>query len=255
MAYLELENVSVDLPIYEMHGRSLKRRMGGIGRRNSITEDDTGVVVIRALDNINLQLREGDRVGLVGGNGAGKSTLLRVLAGIYPPTSGALRCVGRSVPLLDIMTGMDDQSTGYQNIRLRGLLLGMSDAEIRQKTEEIAEFSSLDKYLNLPIRTYSSGMRIRLAFAISTAVDADILLLDEVVGVGDAAFRGRANARLLDLQNRAKIVVIASHANDVIRDVCNKALWLDGGCIRASGPVDEVIDTYMHASSYGAKVQ
>lgn len=249
MAYLELKDVSVDLPIFELQGRSFKKRLGGIGRRNRITQDNAGVVVVRALDHINLHLRDGDRVGLIGGNGAGKSTLLRVLAGIYPPTAGSLITVGRTVPLLDISTGMDDQSTGYENIRLRGLLLGMTHAEIKKNTEEIAAFSELDKYLHLPIRTYSSGMRVRLAFAISTAVDADILLLDEVVGVGDAAFIHKANQRMLDLQNRAKIVVIASHANSVIRAVCNKVIWLEGGRIEQVGPVEEVTRNYHNKKS------
>ena len=201
--------------------------------------------MVRALDDLNLSLKEGDRVGLIGRNGAGKSTLLRVLAGIYPPTLGQIYTSGRIVPLLDISLGMDELSTGRQNVRLRGLLLGMSDAEIRRKTEDISTFSELGDHLDLPLRTYSSGMRLRLAFAVSTAVDADILLLDEVIGVGDTSFMKKAEERMLKLQNRAKIVVLASHSDEVIRQMCNKALWMDRGRIQAFGAVDLVIKKYI----------
>ena len=244
MSVINLQNVSVDLPVFEMGGRSLKNRLAGLGRRNRIAKDDDGIVVVRALDDLNLSLKEGDRVGLIGRNGAGKSTLLRVLAGIYHPTSGQIYTSGRIVPLLDISLGMDELSTGRQNIRLRGLLLGMSDAEIRRKTEEISIFSELGDHLDLPLRTYSSGMRLRLAFAVSTAVDADILLLDEVIGVGDTSFMKKAEERMLNLQNRAKIVVLASHSDMVIRQMCNKVLWMDRGRLQAFGPVELVIEKY-----------
>lgn len=245
MSVINLQNVCVDLPVFETGGRSLKKRLAGLGRRNRIAKDDDGVVVVRALDDLTLSLKEGDRVGLIGRNGAGKSTLLRVLAGIYPPTSGQIYTTGRIVPLLDISLGMDELSTGRQNIRLRGLLLGMSDAEIRRKTEEISIFTELGDHLDLPLRTYSSGMRLRLAFAVSTAVDADILLLDEVIGVGDASFMKKAEERMLDLQSRAKIVVLASHSHEVIRQMCNKALWMDRGRVRAFGEVDLVTTQYV----------
>lgn len=244
MTYIELENVGLDLPIFDVQGRSLKKQVLRMGRRNRIAEDTDGVVVVRALDNVDLRLDSGDRVGLIGPNGAGKSTLLRLLAGIYTPTAGTIRKEGKAVPLLDISLGMDDNSTGRQNIRLRGLLLGMTDAEIRAKQEDIAEFTDLGDYLDLPLRTYSSGMRMRLAFAVATAVDAEILLLDEVIGVGDASFQEKASARLHDLHNRAEIVVLAMHSNDVIRKTCNKALWLEKGQVRMLGQVDEVIAGY-----------
>lgn len=244
MSFIELQNVTVDLPVFETGGRSLKKRLAQLGRRDRIGKDNEGVVVVRALDGLNLSLQEGDRVGLIGRNGAGKSTLLRVLAGIYPPTSGQIYSRGRIVPLLDISLGMDELSTGRQNVRLRGLLLGMSDAEIRRKTKEIAAFTELGDHLDLPLRTYSSGMRLRLAFAVSTAVDADILLLDEVIGVGDASFMKKAEERMLDLHNRAKIVVLASHGEEVIRQMCNKALWMDRGRIREFGTVDLVTAKY-----------
>ena len=242
--FIHLDNVTLDLPIYEIHGRSLKRQVMRLGRSNAVADDSDGVIIIRALHQIQLKLRAGDRVGLIGHNGAGKSTLLRVLAGIYSPTSGTVRQHGKSVPLLDINLGMDENATGLQNIRLRGLLLGMSHHEILAKKDEIAAFSELGDYLDLPLRTYSSGMRIRLAFAISTAVDAEILLLDEVMGVGDSSFMNKAQQRLNDLHNRSDIVVLAMHSNAEIRRTCNKALWLDNGTIVMAGEVEHVLAAY-----------
>lgn len=243
MAHIELTAVTLDLPIYEVQSRSLKRQMMRLGRTNTIADSD-GVVVVRALDAISVRLVSGDRVGLIGHNGAGKSTLLRTMAGIYAPSSGSIERQGKVVPLLDISLGMDENSTGLQNIRLRGLLLGMTEAEIRAKQQHIAEFCELGDYLDLPIRTYSSGMRVRLAFAISTAVDAEILLLDEVMGVGDASFMHKAEQRLADLHERSEIVVLAMHSNHEIRKVCNKAIWMDNGAMRMFGPTEEVVSAY-----------
>jgi ABC-type polysaccharide/polyol phosphate transport system ATPase subunit len=244
MAFIELRGATLDLPIYDVRGRSLKKTVLRMGRRNTIAEDNDGVVVVRALDNVDARFESGDRIGLIGHNGAGKSTLLRTMAGIYSPTHGSVVSEGKVVPLLDISLGMDENSTGMQNIRLRGLLLGMSDKEIRAKQKEIADFCELGDYLDLPLRTYSSGMRVRLAFAVSTAVDAEILLLDEVMGVGDASFMHKAKDRLEDLHSRAEIVVLAMHANSEIRRVCNKALWMERGRVRAFGAVEEVVSAY-----------
>ncbi|WP_028218336.1 ABC transporter ATP-binding protein [Paraburkholderia oxyphila] len=244
MAFIELKGATLDLPIYDVQGRSLKKQVMRMGRRNTIAEGNDGVIVVRALNNVDLRFDTGDRIGLIGHNGAGKSTLLRTMAGIYAPTSGEVRSEGKIVPLLDISLGMDENSTGMQNIRLRGLLLGMSDAEIRAKQQSIADFCELGDYLDLPLRTYSSGMRVRLAFAVSTAVDAEILLLDEVMGVGDASFMHKAKDRLADLHSRAEIVVLAMHANAEIRKVCNKALWMERGHVRAFGPVEDVVSAY-----------
>jgi ABC-type polysaccharide/polyol phosphate transport system ATPase subunit len=248
MAYIQLINASLDLPIYDVQGRSLKKRLASFRGRSADAEKKSGTVILRALNNINLTISKGDRIGLVGSNGAGKSTLLRMLGGIYAPTSGLVKIEGKTVPLLDISLGMDENSTGWQNVRLRGLLLGMSDAEINAKREEIGSFSELGEFLNLPVRTYSSGMRVRLAFAISTAVQADILLLDEVMGVGDAAFKDKANKRLAELHDRSEIVVLALHDNETIRNTCEKAIWLDKGNIKLFGPTEEVVSAYEAAS-------
>jgi ABC-type polysaccharide/polyol phosphate transport system ATPase subunit len=244
MAFIELKGATLDLPIYDVRGRSLKKKVMRIGRKNTIAEDNDGVIVVRALDNVDARFESGDRIGLIGHNGAGKSTLLRTMAGIYAPTTGTVTSDGKIVPLLDISLGMDENSTGLQNIRLRGLLLGMSDAEIRAKQQAIADFCELGDYLDLPLRTYSSGMRVRLAFAVSTAVDAEILLLDEVMGVGDASFMHKAKDRLEDLHGRAEIVVLAMHSNQEIRRVCNKVLWMERGRVRAFGPMEEVLSQY-----------
>ena len=246
-ASIDLRNVHLDLPIFDISARSLKKRVMRLGRSNRIDEDRSGAVIVKAIDDLSLQLSSGDRLGLIGHNGAGKSTLLRVLAGIYPVTSGTIDVRGKTVPLLDIALGMDDQSSGRQNIRLRGLLLGMSDAEIKRKSDEIAAFTELGDYLDLPLRTYSSGMRVRLAFAISTAVDADILLLDEVLGVGDANFQEKANQRLRQLHERADIVVLAIHANEVIRRTCTKVLWLQQGKAIMFGATEDVLGAYEKA--------
>lgn len=244
MAYIDLKNASLDLPIYDVQSRSLKKRLASLRNRSPDASERSDTVVLRALNELSFRIETGDRLGLVGHNGAGKSTLLRVLAGIYAPSSGVVETQGKTVPLLDISLGMDENSTGRQNIRLRGLLLGMSDEEIAEKAEEIAAFSELDSFLDLPIRTYSSGMRVRLGFAISTAVNADILLLDEVIGVGDASFKEKANRRLAELHERSEIVVLALHDNRTILETCDKALWLDKGSVRMFGPVDEVLRAY-----------
>lgn len=243
--FITLQGVALELPIYEVRGRSLKQQIMRLGRSNGRNNGDDGIVIVRALEDINLSFHSGDRIGLIGHNGAGKSTLLRVLAGIYAPTKGIVTKQGKVVPLLDISLGMDENSTGLQNIRLRGLLLGMKHREILQKQHEIAEFSELGDYLHLPIRTYSSGMRVRLAFAISTAIDADILLLDEVMGVGDATFMNKAEKRLSELRNRSEIVVLAMHSNYEIRRTCNKVIWMDNGKVKMFGLSHDVIDAYL----------
>lgn len=244
MSHIKARNLLVEMPIYELSGRSMKLRMLNKFSTNRINSSNNGVTVVKALQGVSFEFSDGDRIGLIGSNGSGKSTLLRVLAGIYEPSSGVLEIDGKVVALLEMGLGMDETMTGYQNIKLRGLLLGMSPDEIENKTTEIAEFTNLGDYLHLPIRTYSSGMKIRLAFAISTAVEAEILLLDEVIGVGDAAFLDKANKRLRSLQEKAKIVFIASHSGAVISDMCNKVMWLESGIIRFVGNVKDGLAAY-----------
>jgi ABC-2 type transport system ATP-binding protein/lipopolysaccharide transport system ATP-binding protein len=205
------------------------------------------VTVVQALRDINLDLRPGDRLGLVGHNGAGKTTLLRVLAGIYHPTAGTVRCEGLRMPLTDIQVGQDDEATGYEMILIRGLLMGLKHSEIEAKVEEIAEFSELGDFLDLPIRTYSSGMALRLFFSIATSITADIILMDEWFAAGDEAFVKKASARLQTLVDQAHIIVIASHDRAILQRICTRGLLLEAGRIKHDGTLDEVLDAYGRA--------
>src|SRR6516165_6223017 len=210
---LTLENVGLDYPVYQASSRSIRKiaLRSGVGGRISVGAD-SAVPVVQALRNINVNLKPGDRLGLIGRNGAGKSTLLRVLAGIYHPTIGTVQCHGSRVPLTDIQVGYEEEATGREMILIRGLLLGLTRAEIKAKAAEIAEFTELGEFLDLPMRTYSSGMALRLLFSIATSIDADILLMDEWISAGDQAFIKKADQRLQTIVDRAHILVIASHS-------------------------------------------
>ncbi len=217
------------------------RAVGGLLKR---ADETMKRVVVRALDHVSLKLNHGDRIGIIGHNGAGKSTMLRVLAGIYQPSQGLIRIDGRVSPLFNTSPGMDHDDTGYENIVTCGLLLGMTQAEIQRKMPEIEAFTELNDYLALPVRTYSSGMLVRLGFAIATAIDPEILLLDEGLGAGDARFAKRAAKRVEALIGRSSIMVLASHSDELIRQMCSRAILLKQGRILADGPVEEVIDLY-----------
>ena len=200
----------------------------------------TTVLVAHRIDH-------GDRVGLVGANGAGKTTLLGALAGVYEPTRGTVHREGHVLPLFDATLGMDMEATGYENIVLRGLFLGLGSQEIRRRTTEIAEFTALGDYLAMPVRTCSGGMKLRLAFAVSTCVDPEILLMDEWIAGGDAHFLKKAERRMQRLIDRSSILVIASHSTDLMKRLCTKAILLDQGQVKAIGPVDEIVDQYYAA--------
>ena len=197
-----------------------------------------------ALRNVSFQLGHGESLALVGSNGAGKSTLLSLAAGLTPPDQGKVLVQGRIAALLELGSGFHPDLTGAENLVLNAALLGLSKRQTSQLFDRIVEFSGIGEFIDDPLRTYSSGMRVRLAFAVSTAVDAEILLLDEVMGVGDASFMHKAEERLADLHSRAEIVVLAMHSNSEIRKVCNKALWMERGHVRAFGPVEEVVSQY-----------
>jgi len=244
MASLVLENVTVDFPIYDSQKsfRSALRRTGGFIRREGSPGHQR--VTVRALDNLTLTLKHGDRVGLLGHNGAGKSTLLRVCAGVYDPTGGRVTIEGKVSPLFNTAPGLDMDDTGYENILTCGLFLGMTLEEIARKTPDIEQFSELGEYLSLPVRTYSSGMLTRLGFSIATAIDPEILILDEGLGAGDARFAERAKKRVDMLVERASIMVLATHSDALIQSMCNRAILLHGGRIAASGSVEEVAEAY-----------
>jgi ABC-type polysaccharide/polyol phosphate transport system ATPase subunit len=210
----------------------------------AVVTDANQRVVVKALNDVTLSLNHGDRVGLIGHNGAGKSTFLRLLSGIYEPTEGQIKIDGRVSAMLDIMHGIETEFTGYDNILMRGTLLGLSRKEIKQKMENIADLTGLGDYLAMPIRTYSSGMMVRLAFAISTSIQPEILLVDEIFGAGDADFMEKARARMISLLNNSSIVVMANHSNEIIREFCNKAILLEGGCVKRFGDAGDVLDFY-----------
>lgn len=241
MASITMHSVSVDFPIYNVNLRSLKKQFLKMAIGGTLSNDAHKCVVIKALDNVSLHLTDGDRVGLIGHNGAGKSTFLRVLANIYEPTMGSISFQGKISPLLDVMLGIDSEATGYENIILRGLLLGLTRKEILAKVDEIAEFTELGDYLYVPISAYSSGMLLRLAFGVATSINSDIVLIDEVVNVGDAAFMAKAEKRLNSLIERCNIVVLASHSNHVIKKFCNKAIVLERGKIKYFGPLNDEV--------------
>lgn len=243
MSSIQVARAYLDYPLVGIGSRSLKTRVLSSATGSLISSGDD-IAVVNALHDINFSLKEGDRLGLIGHNGAGKSTLLKLLAGIYQPTSGSVDANGRIVSTLNISLGLELEATGYENIILRGLLLGMRRSEIDSKLREIAAFTELGEYLDMPVRIYSSGMATRLAFATVTAMDSDILLMDEVIGTGDASFMDKAEKRLNEFMNRSKIIVIASHSDYVIKKFCNKALLLEHGRIVEEGFPDAVIETY-----------
>jgi ABC-type polysaccharide/polyol phosphate transport system ATPase subunit len=248
MVHIELHDLGVDFPLLQAEQRSFKRLLSVPFKSARFGVDHRERVVLHALRNINLTMGQGDRVALVGANGAGKSTLLRVLAGIYPPVFGSASISGRVGALLTAGLGLREDISGYENIEFSLLLQGFQANEISERGKEIAEFTELKDYLNLHVGAYSSGMRVRLAFAISTAIDADILLIDEMLGAGDAAFMKKAEARLTNLIHRSKILVLASHAADLSERFCDRAVWLDNGEIRADGLLREVWAAYLRTT-------
>jgi len=201
-------------------------------------------VIIRALEDLTLTIKDGDRVGLLGHNGAGKSTLLRLLSGVYEPSSGRAEIKGEIGSLIDVSFGIDPEASGRENIYLRGALLGLTRAEIKAKLDEIIDFSELGDFIDMPVRTYSSGMHLRLAFSVSTIIRPEILLMDEWLSVGDEGFRVRAEARMNELVESTHILVIASHSRELVRDTCNRAIWLEHGKIKMDGTPEEVTQAY-----------
>lgn len=202
---------------------------------------------VQALSDINLDLGEGERLGIIGRNGCGKSTLLKVIAGLLPPSEGRVRIDGQVSSLIDIAHGMRIEATGERNILLRGMIAGLTMREARARIDDIAAFAELGDYIKLPVRTYSSGMAMRLNFAIATAFDPDILIVDEWIGAGDRAFQQRARARMQELIDASGALILASHDLDLVGRMADRVLWLDSGRMKALGPADEVIDSYREA--------
>lgn len=241
---LSLYKVDVSFPIYRGGSRSLKKSLLFRGSGGHMATDANQRIVVQALRDVSLRLVAGDRVALVGSNGAGKTTLLRVMAGIFEPANGTVRSCGRISPMFDVGLGIDSEISGFDNIWLRGMILGLSSAEIEERMADIAEFTALGDYLDVPVRTYSSGMMTRLTFAVATCFAPEILLMDEWILAGDASFLNKAQERVEAFVQRASIMVLASHSIDICRKFCNRGIWMDQGQIKAAGPIDAVLDAY-----------
>ncbi len=243
-AEIEAVDVSVDFPLYHGNARSLKRTVlsSVSGRMGS---DAKNRIVVQALRDVTFKLGSGDRLGLVGGNGAGKTTLLRTLAGIYEPVKGRVRVKGTLNALLDPNLGMNPDLTGRENIALRGLYTGLDARAIARLEADVREFAELEDFIDLPVRIYSSGMVVRLGFALATAIRPQVLLMDEWFLAGDAAFMEKARARLEDMVRGAEILILSSHLANVILDWCDRVIWMEHGRIVADGAPAEVLERYL----------
>jgi lipopolysaccharide transport system ATP-binding protein len=249
MALVELEDVGLLFRV-RRHGRiSLKEYV----IKGLFLPSKKSTFEVQALEHIDLRIEEGDKLGVIGHNGAGKSTLLKLLAGIYPPTSGRRRVRGRISSLFDISVGFEMEASGWDNIKYRGFLQGETPQTIGTKIQPIAEFSELGKFLDMPVRYYSAGMHVRLAFSIATAIEPEILLIDEALGAGDLEFQEKARQRIRKLISNAQAVVVVSHDLKSIAMLCEKVLWLDHGRMQMLGPADEVIAAYSRQQLGGGK--
>ncbi len=244
MALIKFENVCVDFPIYNASSRSLKKQLIQAVTGGQLRKEESGRVVVSVLKELTFTLQDGARVGLLGHNGAGKSTLLRLLNNVYFPSSGQALIEGTTGSLIDISLGTDPEATGRENIYLRGALLGMTKSEINCSVNEIIEFSELGNFIDMPLRTYSTGMHLRLAFSVSTIVCPEILLMDEWLSVGDEGFKQKAEKRLSELVQATNILVVASHSKQLILNTCNRVIWLEHGQIRMDGDAQEVCTAY-----------
>jgi ABC-type polysaccharide/polyol phosphate transport system ATPase subunit len=240
MARLSLGSVSVEFPIYHANARSMRRFAvaGALGRKLRLEGRHP---IVRALVDIDLEIADGDRLALIGANGAGKSTLLRTMAGVYAPAAGTVRREGRTTPLLSPGLGIDPGATGFDNIFLIGMHQGIPPREMRGHVDDIVAWTELGAFIGAPLRTYSAGMMLRLAFAVSTAVPPDILLMDEWLGVADADFQMKAYERMSGFVRNTAILVLASHSARLLETWCNRAVRLDGGRIAGAGTVAEVL--------------
>lgn len=241
---LTLENVSLIFRIYGIGGRSLKKKIISFGTGGRLARDASNHFIVHALNNLSLDLNEGDRLGIVGANGSGKSTLLRTMAGIYQPHTGRVAANGRVAAIIDSGIGLEPHATGYENIRSRAVLMGVLRRRWAEFTERVAELSELGDYLAMPVHTYSSGMLMRLNFSLSVSIDPDILILDEWLSVADQSFRDKAEQHMKHLVDKSRILVLASHNLDLLGRLCNRGLFLKGGSPMFSGPISDTLAAY-----------
>jgi ABC-type polysaccharide/polyol phosphate transport system ATPase subunit len=243
MTSIDLEDVSLIFRVRQTRGVAFKDFL----LQRMFLKSVNPYREVRALQGINLQIREGDRLGIVGHNGAGKSTLLKLLAGIYPPTSGRMTVSGEISSLFDLSLGFEPEANGWENIAYRGYLQGETPHSLREKLAEIAEFSELGEFLNGPVKHYSNGMLVRLAFSVATAIKPEILLVDEVLSAGDMAFQKKCRRRMENMIDTARLIVMVSHDMQALTKFCNRAIWLDHGMMRMSGGTREVVEAYTAA--------
>lgn len=244
MTYIRLKNVSIDIPIYNGSSRLLKSRVLNVLSGGRIASKSEGRLEFGALNSVTLEIESGDRVGIIGENGAGKSTLLRVFSGVYAPTSGSAVISGSIASLIDLSLGIDPDLSGVENIYMRGSLLGLSKAKIDHHLNSIIDFTEIGDFIEMPLRTYSTGMQMRLAFAVSTALRPDILLMDEWLSVGDEAFQQKAIQRMNEMIASTKILVLASHSLELIRSTCTKVIWLKKGRLAMFDNTNIVLEQY-----------
>jgi homopolymeric O-antigen transport system ATP-binding protein len=252
VSFLRLRNVSVEFPIYQGSSRSLKKVLLASTTRGNLGRDGADRINVRALSDISLEIGDGNRVALIGLNGAGKTTLLKVLAGVYEPTRGIFHSSGRVSSLLDTNVGLNGDATGRENIILRGMYMGIHPRDMRAQAAAVAEFTELADYLDMPVRTYSAGMMIRLAFAISTCIPPDILIMDEWLSAGDAQFLEKAERRIAEFVRASSILVIASHSLELLERWCNRGVLLHQGRMLASGPIGEVLADFRRLIAGGS---
>lgn len=231
MTALEFRNVTVQYPVYNSRSMSLRNQLVRISTGGRIEADAGHISIVTALKNVSFRLQNGDAVALIGHNGAGKSTMLRTMAGVYSPIAGEVIRAGRVATVLELGAGMDPELSGYENIIRMGVLMGMGMGEIKEKTQEIEDFTQLGDFLQLPVRTYSSGMSTRLMFAVATSTQPDILLVDEIFGMGDAEFQVKAKQRMEQLVRSVGVFVFASHNHDLIKTYCNRFFRLEHGTV------------------------
>jgi lipopolysaccharide transport system ATP-binding protein len=246
MAKIIFEHTTVSYPVFNATSRSISSKALQLATGGFLDSAASKHVTVKALQDVSFQLSDGDRLGVLGHNGSGKSTLLRTIAGVYQPSAGKVDVSGKIGSLIDIGLGINPEATGRENILIRGLLLGLTKKEIQARVDEIIEFSNLGEFIELPVRTYSSGMHLRLAFAVSTAIRPEILLMDEWLSVGDEQFTEQAQKRMSSLVNSTKILVIASHSKETILGNCNKVLILEHGKVVSFGDVDAQIQRYFN---------
>lgn len=244
MAKVVLDHAGVEFALYSGKYRSIRSYLLSSVSGGQIAHDPSGKVVVRALDNASLTISEGERVALLGKNGAGKSTLLRVISRAYRPTTGTATITGTVSSLIDISLGINPEATGRANIFLRAAMLGIPRRTMIERFDEIVEFSELGEFIEAPVRTYSSGMQLRLAFSVSTLFFPEILIMDEWLSVGDEGFREKAEKRLEELVSSSRILVLASHSRDLVERTCTRGILLDHGLLAMDGPIHEVAEQH-----------